>query len=132
MSRVPRAREHLKTGFACEAAAAAKFRAYARAAEREGRANLSKRWLELAHEKDALAIRQLEAAGQVRPAERSIADALAEERYENQVLYPKMIRDVDGEEAAEVFRTVVGKQEKHVASLAELKQRLQGARGDID
>ena len=37
---------------------------------------------------------------------RSVADAMAEERYENDVLYPKMSRDA-GDDAATVFASVV-------------------------
>ncbi|NLN10594.1 MAG: hypothetical protein GX178_03160 [Acidobacteria bacterium] len=65
MSRLPRAQEYLKTGFAAEAAAAARYRAYAQAAEQAGRPRLAAAWLDLAAEKDRLAIVQLEAAGKV-------------------------------------------------------------------
>ncbi len=132
MSRVPRSQEHLKTGFASEAAAAARYRAYARAARDEGKPNLGKRWEALAEAKDELAIRQLTAAGQVRAADRVIADALAEDRFENDVLYPKMIRDSGADAAAEVFRDVVAAQAGHIEELDELRKRLQAASGDID
>ena len=131
MSRVPRSQEHLKTGFKTEAVAAAKFRAYAQAAEQEGLPKLAERWLALAEAKDGLAIRQLAAAGQVRAADRSLADALAEERFENDVLYPKMIVDLGSDEAADVFREVVDAQQGHAAELADLRRRLQDASGDI-
>lgn len=130
MSRVPRLQEHLKTGFTAEAVAAARFRAHAARAEREGMPKLAASWLELAEEKDRLAIEQLEAAGQVRESKTAIADALAEDRFENDVLYPKMIRDVDGE-AAEVFRKVVETQQQHVDRLRELRSALQSSAGDI-
>ena len=64
MSRLPRAQEYLKTGFNAEAASAAKFRAAAAKAERDGRPKLAKAWLELAAEKDELARIQLEAAAE--------------------------------------------------------------------
>lgn len=133
MSRVPRSQEHLKTGFISEAAAAARYRAYARAAESEDLARVAKIWLELAEAKDELAIKQLAAAGKVRGTERAIADELAEDRFENDVLYPKIIRDLGAEEeAAGVFREVVAAQEDHIARLDDLRKRLQAASGDID
>ena len=66
MSRVPRFQEHLKTGFTAEAVSAARYRANAERAEREGMPNLAAAWRELAVEKDRLAIDQLEAAGDQR------------------------------------------------------------------
>ncbi len=131
MSRVPRSQEHLKTGFASEAASAARFRAYAARAEREGQPNLARRWSELAAAKDELAILQLEAAGQVRDEKSSVDDALAEERFENDVLYPKMIRDADPQ-TAETFRRVVSAQKGHVGRLVELRGALAGSRGDLE
>ncbi len=130
MSRVPRSEEHLKTGFTAEAVSAAQFRAQAARAEHEGLPNLAAAWHELASEKDLLAIRQLEASGQVRESATAVADALAEERFENDVLYPKMIRDVD-DEAAAVFREVVEAQQRHLERLRELRTALQAASGDI-
>ena len=133
MSRVPRSQEHLKTGFTSEASAAARYRAYADVARKEGLPKLAQRWLELAGAKDELAIRQLTAAGQVRGAERSVADALAEERFENDVLYPKMIRDLEGDEAAvAVLREVVAAQAGHIERLDQTRRQLQAASGDIE
>lgn len=130
MSRVPRFQEHLKAGFTAEAVSAARYRANAARAERDGRPNLAKSWLELAEAKDRLAISQLEAAGQVRDDKTAISDALSEDRYENDVLYPKMIRQVDGR-PAEVLREVVAAQEEHLERLVELRTRLQGSTGDV-
>lgn len=130
MSRLPRAQEYLKTGFTAEAAAAARFRAYARAAERGGRPNLAAAWRDLAAEKDGLAIAQLEAAGQVRGDGEDLAAALAEERYENQALYPRMAREVDAETAA-VFGEVIAAQEAHAERLAALAERLRAATADL-
>ena len=130
MSRLPRAQEYLKTGFTAEAAAAARFRAYARAAEGGGRPRLAAAWRELAAEKDRLAIAQLEAAGQVRGDGEDLAAALAEERYENQSLYPRMAREVDAGTAA-VFGQVIASQEGHAERLAALADRLRAADGDL-
>lgn len=130
MSRLPRAQEHLKTGFTAEAVSAACYRAYADRADHDGQPNLAAKWRELAAEKDRLAVQQLEAAGKVRGDSTALRDALAEDRYENEVLYPKMIREVDAE-TAEVFRRVVTAQRQHVASLSELEKTLQASSGDL-
>ena len=130
MSRVPRFQEHLKTGFTAEAVSAARCRANAGRAESAGLANLAGKWRALARAKDRLAILQLEAAGQIRDGRTAVSDALAEDRFENDVLYPKMIRDVEGE-TAEVFRRVVSAQQEHVDRLRELRTALQGAEGDV-
>src|SRR5262249_24119934 len=86
VSRIPRDLEYVKTGFNAEAASAARFRAYAARATREGQPNLAKHWLDLAVEKDALAMLQLDAAEERRPNLTDIAAAIAEESYENDVL----------------------------------------------
>jgi rubrerythrin len=123
----------LKVGFTSEATAAARYRAYAQAAGEQGLPKLAQRWLELAGAKDELAIRQLIAAGQVRDAARNVADALAEERFENDVLYPKMIRDLEGDEAAAaVLREVVASQADHIDRLDQTRKQLLAASGDID
>ncbi len=130
MSRIPRAKEHLKTGFTAEAVSAARFRAYAARAERDGQPNLARHWRQLAADKDDLAVRQLEAAGQVRGAALDLGAAIAEERYENDVLYPKMARDVD-DETASVLGAVVARQGEHQRRLEALRDRHQASQGDV-
>ena len=130
MSRLPRHLEYLKTGFTAEAVSAARFRAYAARAEHEGLPNLAQHWRTLAAAKDALAIAQLEAAGQVRGAAADLGAALAEENYENDVLYPKMIRDAEGDAAA-VLQSTVDRQKEHLAALARLRESWNAARGDV-
>lgn len=130
MSRIPRSQEHLKAGFTAEAASAARFRAYARRARRDGLPNLAARWLRLAEEKDALAIELLEAVGQVRGTDANLGDAIAEERYENDVLYPKMIRDVD-QATANVFLRVVTAQKEHLRQLETMREEANAAQGDV-
>ena len=130
MSRVPRSQEHLKTGFTAEAVSAASYRAYAELAESDRKPKLAARWRELAVEKDKLAVLQLQAVGRIRDVTTTLRDALAEDQYENDVLYPKMIRDVDVE-TADVFKQVVAAQEQHVASLSELGKALQASSGDL-
>jgi rubrerythrin len=130
VSRIPRFQEHLKTGFTAEAVSAACYRAYGSRAEKEGLPNLAAKWRELAAEKDKLAVLQLEAAGKVRDGSTALRDALAEDQYENDVLYPKMIREVE-DDTAEVFRQVVAAQQEHVESLSELRQALQASTDDL-
>lgn len=130
MSRIPRFQEHLKAGFTAEAASAARFRAYASRAQSDGQPNLAKRWLRLAAEKDALAISLLQAAEQVRGTAADLGNALSEERYENDILYPKMIRDVD-EETANVFLRVVNAQKEHLRALETLRQETNASQGDV-
>jgi rubrerythrin len=131
VSRLPRHLEHLKTGFTAEAVSAAKFRAYASRAEKDGLPNLARHWLGLAAAKDALAVAQLDAAGQARGGLLDIGAALAEENYENDVLYPKMAREVDDETRGSIERTVAA-QKEHVARLDQLRVAFSAARGDVE
>jgi len=130
VSRLPRAQEFLKTGFNAEAASAARLRAAAARSESEGKPNLAHALLALAGEKDALALQQLEASGRVWNAEEDLAAALAEERYENDALYPRMASEVDGETAA-VFEQVLARQKDHAAKLESLLDAVTRSRGDI-
>lgn len=130
MSRLPRAQEFLKTGFNAEAASAARLRAAAVGAEGEGRPNLARALRELASEKDALALTQLEAAGQRHGTEHELAAALAEERYENDALYPRMSREVD-EETAGIFRDVVARQQQHAERLEGILDAVTRSHGDL-
>ena len=130
MSRIPRAQEHLKTAFTAEAASAARCRAYAAHADREGRPNLARHWLRLAAEKDRLAADLLEAAGQLQTLDADLGNAISEERYENDALYPKMIRDVD-QETADVFLRVVAAQKEHLRQLEALREAVNAAGGDV-
>ena len=130
MSRIPRYQEHLKTAFAAEAASAARCRAYATHADREGRPNLARQWLRLAAEKDRLAVDLLDAAGQLQSLDAHIGNAISEERYENDALYPKMIRDVD-QQTADVFLRVVAAQKEHLRQLEALREAVNAAEGDV-
>ena len=130
MSRVPRFREHLKIGFTAEATTAASYRAYAARAEKSGRPNLAQKWLELASQKDFLAVLQLEATESLGDAATCLRNAIAEENYENDVLYPKMIRDLEGE-PARVLQKVVEAQLQHLGDLEQLQGSLQSSEGDV-
>lgn len=132
MSRIPRFQEHLKTGFTAAATSAARYRAYAARAERDGMPHLASHWLALATEKDALAIVQLEAADQVRGEAADIVNAISGERYESDVLYPKMIRDAGEPKTVEVFEQVVERQREHLARLEELRRQAQASTGDVE
>ena len=133
MSRIPRFLEHLKTGFTAEAVSAARYRAYAVKAEQDRQPNLARRWRGLAEAKDALAIEMLQAAEQVRGLHADLGNALSEERYENDILYPKMIRDVSGvdESTANVFLRVVAAQTDHLRQLEALREETNAAEGDV-
>ena len=130
MSRLPRSLEHLKTAFAAEAASAARFRAYGARAEADEMPALAERWRRLAAEKDRLAADLLAAAGQTPDATGAVREALGEERYENGVLYPRMIAEVDQATAATLERTVA-EQRDHIDRLEALRRDLQASRGDI-
>jgi rubrerythrin len=130
VSRIPRFLEHLKTGFTAEATSAAHYRAYADRARRDGLPNLAQRWLRAAAAKDALAVEMLEAAAQIRGLDADLGNAISEDRYENDVLYPKMIRDVD-QETANVFLRVVNAQKEHLRQLEALRADLNAAQGDV-
>jgi rubrerythrin len=130
VSRLPRAQEFLKTGFNAEAATAARLRAAASRAEGAGKPNLARALRELAAEKDDLAATQLAAAGQLHGPEEELAAAIAEERYENDALYPRMLRDVD-DATAGVFRDVVARQQAHAERLEGLLDAVTRSRGDL-
>lgn len=131
MSRIPRSQEYLKAGFTAEAVSAARYRAFAAQAAQDGLPQLGQHWLRLAAEKDRLAIALLQAAEQVRGKETDVAAALSEDRYENDILYPKMIRDTEEPAAAEALRRVVAAQQDHLRQLETLRNALQGAQGDV-
>lgn len=131
MSRIPRSQEHLKTGFTAEAVAAARFRAYAVKAGDDGLPNLASHWRQLAAEKDRLAIEQLQASGQVRGEGTDIASAISAERYEVDILYPKMQREVD-EATGGILASVVESQRHHLSRLESLRQQYMAAKGDVD
>jgi rubrerythrin len=132
VSRIPRFLEHLKTGFTAEAVSAARYRAYAVKAEQDRQPNLARRWRSLAEAKDALAIEMLQAAEQVRGLHADLGNALSEERYENDILYPKMIRDVGVDEhTANVFLRVVAAQKEHLRQLESLREESNAAEGDV-
>jgi rubrerythrin len=131
VSRIPRIQEHLKTGFTAEAAAAARFRAYAHRAQEDGLPRLAERWRELAREKDELARRQLEAAAKVHGGATDLATEIAEERYENEVLYPRLIRDSAADPAVGVFQRVIEEQQDHLARLEALRRALGASQGDV-
>ena len=130
MSRIPRFQEHLKTGFTAEAASAARYRAYADRAQKDGLPNLARRWERMAAAKDALAVALLEAAEQIGGIDADLGNAISEERYENDVLYPKMIRDVD-EATANVFLRVVNAQKESLRVLESLRRETNAAPGYV-
>jgi rubrerythrin len=140
VSRIPRFQEHLKTGFTAEAVSAARYRAFAERAEQDGMPQLAARWRRLATAKDRLAVRLLVAAEQVRGLDADLGAAIAEERYENDVLYPKILRDLAaaGDEApaadqraSAVFRELLAAQADHLRHLEGLRRDLAAAQSDV-
>jgi hypothetical protein len=67
----------------------------------------------------------------LRGAEADIATAISNERYENDVLYPKMIREVDGE-TADTLLAVIAAQKEHLRRLEDVRTRFMAAKGDVD
>lgn len=130
MSRIPRFQEHLKSAFTAEAASAARCRAYAARAERDGLPNFARHWRAMAEDKDQLAIELLEAAEQVHGTDADLGNAISEERYENDALYPRMIRDVK-EHVADVLLRVVAAQKEHLRRLENLREVYNAAEGDV-
>jgi rubrerythrin len=130
VSRIPRFQEHLKTAFTAEAASAARYRANAAQAAEGGLPNLAKRWLRLAEAKDRLAIELLAAIDPLHTPDADLGNAISEEKYENDVLYPRMIRDVN-QEVADVFLKVISTQKEHLRQLETLRQEANAARGDV-
>jgi rubrerythrin len=134
MSRLPRHLEHLRTGFTAEAASAATFRAFAERASADGKPNLARRWRALAEEKDRLAIELLGAAGKVAGEVANLRDALAEEQYEIEVLYPRLrddLADSARQGESELMERVRRAHERHGAALDQLRRELMGATGDV-
>ena len=134
MSRLPRQLEHLRTGFTAEAVAAATCRAYAEHAAGAGRPNLAARWLALAAEKDQLAIELLHAAGKVETESGNLREAIAEEQYENEVLYPRLIADMEHlghPELAALLGRLVETQRRHQAALGDLRRELTASAHDV-
>lgn len=121
MSRLPRAQEHLKTAFAAEAVSAAHFRAYARWAEDEGLPDVASAWREMAAAKDDLAVHLLGLTGQIEGGLTDVQSALSEERFENEVLYPKMVRDSDPD-TTDAFLSIIARQKDHLKKLEELRR----------
>ena len=130
MSRIPRHFEHLKTGSTAEAVSAAKFRAYAVQAERQGLGKLAGHWRELAALKDELAIAQREASGQVLGGAEDLGAAIQDERYENDILDPKLVAGTDQAATREVFERVLAAQQRHLERLLSLRDAFNLSRSD--
>jgi hypothetical protein len=96
----------------------------------DGLPNLAAAWRRLAADKDVLAARLLEAAGRVRGEAKDLASELSDVRYEIDVLFPKMISQVDGD-AAEVLQATLDAHQGQLDSLETLRRDLAAARGDV-
>lgn len=130
MSRLTRSWEHLKAGFQAEAAAVARLEALARRAEREGKPVLAKALSGLADEKAELAGKLLEALGRSQDWGPELETLAAEERYELEVLYPKMSGDLDGP-LRELVESVRERHRDHLARLEGWASQLLEGRTDL-
>ena len=72
----------------------------------------------------------LEAAVPIGSLDADLGNAISEERFETDILYPKMIRDVD-QETANVFLRVVSAQKEHLRDLEALREESNAAQGDV-
>jgi len=134
MSRLPRHLEHLKTGFTAEAVSAAMFRAFAEQAAGEDKPNLARFWRELAERKDRLAIAQLGASGRIKDEDANLKTAIAEEQYEIEVLYPRLVADLRGfshADEATLLEAVTAEQRRHAEALDRLRKEMKGATEDV-
>jgi rubrerythrin len=122
--------EHLKTAFIAEAEKAALYRAFAARAERDGLPNLAAQWRLLAEAKDARAIAQVEAAGRVHGAAIDLAAAIGGESYQKDILYPKMVSQVDPETAA-IFETTIASLAEDLERLETLRDAYNASQGDV-
>jgi rubrerythrin len=134
MSRLPRHLEHLRTGFNAEASSAAAFRAYAEQAAAAGRPNLAARWSQLAAEKDRLAIDLLRAAGKIESESANLRSAIAEEQYENEVLYPRLEDDLGHlghVDEVSLLGRLRETQARHLRELDALRRELTSSAADV-
>jgi rubrerythrin len=134
MSRLPRHLEHLRTAFTAEAVSAATFRAFAEQAAGSGKPNLALRWRALAEEKDGLAAELLRAAGKVEDEGRNLRSAIAEEQYENEVLYPRLESDLSTlghEKLTAQLAELRARQQRHLGALDQLRRELIATTADV-
>jgi len=96
--------EDLKAAFAGEAQANRKYLAFAKAAEKEGKANLAKLFRAVAEGETIHALKHFESLGEVKDSKENVKAALAGETYEIESMYPAFIADAqsEGEKAAEI------------------------------
>ena len=134
MSRLPRHLEHLRTAATAEAVAAATYRAFAEQAGGAGKPNLAGRWRALAEEKERLAAELLRMAGQIQDEAANLRSAIAEEQYENEVLYPRLeedLRHLGQADAAGLLERVRGEHQRHLAALDQLRRELTASTADV-
>ena len=134
MSRLPRHLEHLRTAFTTEAVAAATFRSFAAHADGQGKPQLARRYRALAEEKDRLAIELLSAAGGLETEVANLRAAVAEERYETEVLYPRLVEEMEDlaqpAEAA-LLRRIIEAHTRHAGELDALRRELTATTADV-
>ncbi len=130
MSRLTRSWEHLKTGFQAEAASAARLKTLARKAERESKPRLARALERLGEEKVEVAGQLLKALDRDQNWLEALEALAAEERYELEVLYPKLLADL-GSEARELIEGVQARHRDHLALLEKWFGQLLESRDDL-
>lgn len=89
--------QNLMDGFAGESQANRKYLAYAKKAEKEGKANAAKLF-KAASDAEALhAQKHLEVAGKIKSTQENLLDAIAGETYEFENMYPEFIKAAEAE-----------------------------------
>lgn len=131
MPRVPRAVKQLRAGFAAEAGAAARFRAYADRADAEALPNLARHWRRLARAKDELASSFLAATDPLQGGLADLEQAIIEERRKSESFYPEMASSLD-EVRRSTVDEVLADQRQHLAWMEALHGALTVARGDVE
>lgn len=130
MSRLTRSWEHLKTGFQAEAASAARLKALSKKAEAEGKKGLAAALAKLSEEKAELAAQLLEPLDRQHGWEESLQALLAEERFEFEVLYPKMLGDLDSG-LQEIVERVRAQHQLHLQQIEKWSEQLLEHRDDL-
>ena len=89
--------EDLKAAFAGESQANRKYLAFAKAAEKEGKANLAKLFRAVAEGETVHALKHLGNLGEIKDSAENLKSAIAGETYEIETMYPGFIADAENE-----------------------------------
>ncbi|TSD02125.1 MAG: rubrerythrin [Parcubacteria group bacterium Athens0714_25] len=92
--------ENLRAAFAGESQANRKYLAFAKVAEKEGKANLAKLFRAVAEGETVHALNHLNVLGDVKDSAQNLKAAIAGETYEIEEMYPEFISEAVEEENA--------------------------------